>query len=66
MAKKTPTKLRADAKDMRELAASMLVKAEQFELDAQRLDEEAEAQQAANVELVKLWFDWRRRIVRAH
>lgn len=64
--KKTPATLRADAAHMRKLAADMLVKAEQCELDAQRMEEEREAREEANKMLVEMFFAYRRQLRTAH
>lgn len=64
--KKTPQRLRQDAAHLRKLAGDMIAKAEQFELDAQRLEEEQEAAEEAKKELVALYFAWSRRVRMAH
>lgn len=64
--KKTPSKLRAEAATLRRYASEAVVKAEQFELDAQRLDEEQEAREAANAELSKMFFAYARKLRVCH
>jgi hypothetical protein len=64
--KKTPASLRAEAVTLRRFASEAVVKAEQFELDAQRLEEEQEAREEANKMLVELFFAYRRQLRAAH
>lgn len=57
--KKSATELRADAADLRKLAAEMLVKAARFEREANAMRDEPR-------ELAAWWFEWTRQVRRAH
>ncbi len=68
--KKTPSKLRADAASIRENCARMLVHADKLDSEAASLEEQererAEAQREANACLVRMFFEYRRRLVAVH
>lgn len=66
MKRKTPEQLRGDARVIRYDCARMLMKAEEFEREAEKIEEQQAAQEEANRATAVMWFEWKRRLVRAH